>query len=467
VLSKEGIISGIPTVSGPLFDFTIKASNRLGYDTQTLSLGLEEVSIEGGGTQQNPFKIYTAAQLARMAKYINDGISFYSGKGKVFSIEADIDLSEFQAGSGWIPIGNTKVYPFIGHLEGKYHKIKGLKITATTTNYVGLFGYIKEASLKNIGIENANILINNTIDIYAGLVVGYCENSILFALYSKGIVSAYVTGNSNVYTGGLAGAMESKKIDEIDGSSSINNCYSNVDVTASSPVLPSYSGGIVGHISGLHCDVTRCYSIGSVSSVSEAGGIAGRLNGGKVESCAALNPKLVQMSGSSLLFGRVIGNRDAATLVNNIGFADMINILGSTNWYRIGLTNNDGADISISEIKADGSLGERFRTMDSWTIENGKLPGLFGKPVELPVHLGGVGINNNKLDNSLIVWYQNGLIHISGLLQNEKYAIYTVSGILIYEGIALRETETVRVTSLLSGIYIVKAGNKVVKLIKN
>jgi hypothetical protein len=48
--------------------------------------------------------------------------------------------------------------------------------------------------------------------------------------------------------------------------------------------------------------------------------------------------------------------------------------------------------MTLQTIQSDGTLGGRFTAADGWTTQNGKLPGLFGKPVEMPAHLGGVAI---------------------------------------------------------------------------
>jgi hypothetical protein len=91
----------------------------------------------------------------------------------------DINLDENKAGfediSGWFPIGNSSSY-FTGILEGNNHKITNLWINRTTT-HVGLFGYIRNAQVKNLGVETAEDKeIKGTAN-YVGGITGYNYNS--------------------------------------------------------------------------------------------------------------------------------------------------------------------------------------------------------------------------------------------------------------------------------------------------
>jgi hypothetical protein len=50
-------------------------------------------------------------------------------------------------------------------------------------------------------------------------------------------------------------------------------------------------------------------------------------------------------------------------------------------------TSEHGFDTSKYAINTDPTLGGRFTTIDGWTLQKGRLPGLFGKAVDMPVHL--------------------------------------------------------------------------------
>jgi len=84
---------------------------------------------------------------------------------------------------------------------------------------------------------------------------------------------------------------------------------------------------------------------------------------------------------------RIVGGNDAARLSNNAAFSGILNKAGNTMWDNRSASGINGEDITIDRIKADGTLGGRFTNKNGWTVQNGKLPGLFGETVEMPAHL--------------------------------------------------------------------------------
>jgi hypothetical protein len=57
----------------------------------------------------------------------------------------------------------------------------------------------------------------------------------------------------------------------------------------------------------------------------------------------------------------------------------------------------------------------------------------------------------------------DGVLHVSGLAVGELWYVYNLSGVLIYQGIAV---ETWRAASLPDrGVYIVRSGNTTVKAV--
>ncbi len=131
----------------------------------------EEGYIENG----NSVTIYTAEGLAWFAKRVNSGNNY---SGKYVSLASDIDLS----GKTWVPIGNgirdskvtdpSKIYYFSGTFDGGNHKVSGLNVRLTgeeSDNHgAGLFGAVKDATIKNVNIANGEIY--NEKDAAAGVV---------------------------------------------------------------------------------------------------------------------------------------------------------------------------------------------------------------------------------------------------------------------------------------------------------
>jgi len=192
------------------------------------------------------------------------------------------------------------------------------------------------------------------------------------------ILRCYVIGavNGQVRLGGIIGANSNP-------ASTISDCVAAVNVSADS--FFDGSGGVAGVYRGT---ITRCYSIGSVhgySSRSYLGGIVGVSEGGTVTDCAALNPS-VSATIHEFRPTRRIGHKgvqDVSVFNTNVAFAGMA---GTHNTDK-GPGGEDGADITAAEVMADPTIGGRFTPENGWTVEHGKLPGLFGKPVDMPGHI--------------------------------------------------------------------------------
>lgn len=110
--------------------------------------------------------------------------------------------SFYNSGKGWEPIGTSSNY-FRGVFDGNGHKIKNLYINNPEQDYIGLFGYINNATIKNIILQKANIIGKN----YIGGIAGYSSmQSIISFCCTQGNIS----GKSKV--GGIVGYQESNAV---------------------------------------------------------------------------------------------------------------------------------------------------------------------------------------------------------------------------------------------------------------
>ncbi|MCR4800585.1 MAG: bacterial Ig-like domain-containing protein [Bacteroidales bacterium] len=142
----------------------------------------------------------------------------------------------------WTPIG-TFTMRYKGKFDGNGHTISGLYFNNTTGssypdggNYVGLFGYVDGAIIKNIGL-----------------------------------IDSYIKGNSNI--GAICGYA-------VNGGVTIFNCFNTGTISNSTSYSSSYVGGIIGNRGTL----TNCYNTGAISgSSSYVGGISGE--GGTLTNC--------------------------------------------------------------------------------------------------------------------------------------------------------------------------------------
>ena len=177
---------------------------------------------------ETEFHLQTAEQLAGMAKLINDDTAYF--KDKTVYLDNDLDLS----GHEWNSIGdgaNTDVGSFQGVFDGQSHVIynlyshEGTQSENQSNNLYrnGLFGSIYNAAVKNLGIENADIVIpmKDGSTYGKGILVDWMTHSTINNCYTTGSI----TGGSYVekYIGGIAGFL--------NGNNSISQCYSTAAIT--------------------------------------------------------------------------------------------------------------------------------------------------------------------------------------------------------------------------------------------
>ncbi len=362
----------------------------------------------GGGTGTSPLEITTADQLVEIAVLVNAGRleSFLlNGVGNVsLKLMNDLDLSaygqDYNGGKGWQPIGgyiNNRVMPFKGNFDGDGYTISGLYINDSSRDYVGLFGMIESATIQNLNLTEVSVSAKSNV----GSIIGNASGS---GEITTCRVSGSVSGVSNV--GGIIGSTYSMTPKysmsrcSFEGSVSGDvNVYGNLigglagtakDLT----ILNSYAlatvsgnenvGGLVGKLEGGNGKLQNCYAVGNVIGKSSVGGLAGLPYSSSIENCVALNSG-VEATGT--YGGRVTGQNYNGTLSGNAAFSGMVvTVNGSAKTITNDATGVDGVDMTAAEIKADGTIGDRFTEENGWKIKGGKLPG-FGAAVDVPDYI--------------------------------------------------------------------------------
>jgi hypothetical protein len=231
-------------------------------------------------------------------------------------------------GEGWLPIGDDSDY-FEGIFNGNGNKISGIWANRNT-DYVGLFGFIYNAQIRNLGVEiakNKKIIGNEKV----GGIVGRS--------YYGNITNSYLTGNvgeyqSGRYIGGIAGQIERSSIINSYSNGSINGYFivgGIVGDMSGGSITNSYSngtivgyqriGGIVGTVDQFG-SITNSYSSMTVSSPSHVGGIVGTVHYATIQNNVAINPSVTGEYGVGI--NRVIGDiSDGVTASNNFALSNM------------------------------------------------------------------------------------------------------------------------------------------------
>ena len=206
---------------------------------------------------------------------------------KHFRLTANIDLSDY-TGTSFFTIG-LSVYPFTGVFDGNGHTISNFTYTSTGRNYIGVFGYVDGpgAEIKNLGLVNPDVDTGITSR-YVGSLVAYNAGT---------ITNCYVSGG-NVSAGDDIGVLVGKSIGKI------TNCYVTgiisgdrvvgglVGDDGGGTILDSYAAGsvegrlYVGGLAGIGGTISKSFSTGSVSAVSDWGGVGGLVgSGGLITEC--------------------------------------------------------------------------------------------------------------------------------------------------------------------------------------
>lgn len=195
----------------------------------------------GNGTETEPYIIATAAQLDEVRNF----------PSACFELSKDIDLSSYlnSNSSGWTPIKD-----FAGKFDGKKHTIKGLWISLSSINYVGLFANIQTSGNKRASVSNLFVNISKK-----GITGGSRVGGICGSLSNGNIENCMVTGDISgyQYVGGIVGVGGEWNNDN----SSISQCASSGNIIATDGEV----GGILGYRYG-SCSIENCYSIANVKA---------------------------------------------------------------------------------------------------------------------------------------------------------------------------------------------------------
>lgn len=270
---------------------------------------LAQYSGSGNGTEADPYLIFNETQLSQMANFLNkDGV--------VFKLMKDLDLTDWIAennpSQGWIPVGVSSS-PFKGKLYGNNHKITGFTINRGSQSYVGFFGYLSGATVKDLTLEGTTVNGSTYVGFFCGSAVSNCTFSNItvkgdkvtgsntvgfFAAQTNNCTASDIVIEGNVEAAGSVGLFAATatsltlKTANINGSvKSTGNYAAGCVAKISSSTLTditvsgSYSGtNYVGGISGTNnsTNITNAKVNGDITGTSYLGGITGEVSNGSI-----------------------------------------------------------------------------------------------------------------------------------------------------------------------------------------
>ena len=251
-------------------------------------LNLIRVDLDGDGIVYGPGRIYYRSAFIDAAAGM--GCPATGCIGYELTDDIDLNIFEFNSGTGWTPIAYTtelarcsRSYDAV--FEGNGHTISNLMISRTVAlgrasngDCLGLFANLgSNAVVRNLGVTDATIttrlVTRNTAD-HVGVLAGHSEGLVVAAYSTGKVTCGDAVGNTDwgcQWVGGLVGRLHN---------GTIRRSHSSVDVSQI-PGGPrnNKAGGLVGSISGTTAKVEASYATGDVSGGDRLGGLVGESSG--------------------------------------------------------------------------------------------------------------------------------------------------------------------------------------------
>lgn len=306
----------------------------------------------------------------------------------------DIDLGNYP----WTPIGYNTTYFYSGTFEGNYKTVTGLNINSSS-GYPALIGYVLGGKIKNLTTEGsitkakASMIgglagefyvenCHNKANVVGGQGTGGLVGGILNVTGNAKIINCSNSGNVNtgsgMYAGGFAG--------QISGSALIENCWNSGSVTSTNGYIGGFSGSLAT------ATIKNCYNTGDVSAKgTNVGGLAGYAQSGSIINCYNAGK---MTNANTAGYGAIKGAGTAATVSNcyapdNIG--DNV--------------KSDGTIITTLSAFASGEVSWLLGAAFGQTVSTDTLPVLGGASVYRVIYA-------NNFDAEVDTLYTNGVLPV-------------------------------------------------------
>lgn len=194
------------------------------------------------------FHLQTAEELAGLAELVNAGNTFV---GKTVYLDNDLDLS----GTPWVSIGTSYTKYFGGVFDGQRHQVKNLTNIQSSQMYKALFGIVDGATIKNLGVVDADIS-SSSPEYQLGILADIATNATVRNCFTTGKVAGSDYGDFRI--GGLIGIAEAE--------TQVIGCYSSAVVTSKATRFADAVGGLVGawREAGTSPLIADCYFDGEI-----------------------------------------------------------------------------------------------------------------------------------------------------------------------------------------------------------
>ena len=309
------IMTAVTIIFSMLLYFPSGTFNNISFG---LKASAAEITPTEPSTDDNGvYQIRTAAQLYWFAQQVNGG---KTGINAVLTADITVNTGVLKADgtlntgtfADWTPIGNSS-NQYGGKFDGQNHTISGLYFNNTSTDYVGLFGFLGEnGEIKNVGVIDSYFSGQREV----GGVCGWNDVGTITRCYNTGTV------NGTTYVGGVCGINEGK----------ITGCYNTGEVTGdysryfSGTMLSISIGGVCGN--NFDGTITGCYNTGEAT-----GKVSGTVTG-------TVNIYVGGVCGYNYI--TITGSHNTGTVTGKVSGT----VTGTVNIYDGGVCGNNGSTIT-------------------------------------------------------------------------------------------------------------------------
>ena len=343
------------------------------------------------GSQGNPFVISTSQHLKNLSDIVNGNrkpVNSVTGEyyGQSISTNATsvngvitfancyfvvaADLGTADAQIALVPIGKDSTHYFAGTIFGgndsdannRTMRTISLNIQSSGVSNVGLFGYVKGASISHLttaGTIVGGAAVGGLVGYADGVTISNCRNN------------ATVTGAYMI--GGFVGFGNDVTITSSVNNADITGEYNKAG-TPSGLTKGAYVGGFVGVVNG--GSIANCYNNGNISASGDnsdfLGGIAGYTTA-PISYCASLKDKTIEGSNQvGGIVGKASGNN---AKIEYCYFGGKINGLWNDNSAKLDFIcaeKEDGSSVSNSwklSSAIQGATGNRQYTNAGHSIQ--------------------------------------------------------------------------------------------------
>lgn len=249
-----------------------------------LAVNTQEQSDDWDGTADTSWyvegesvsTIDSAEELAGVSKLsLEENVTF---DGVTLRLTRNIDLD----GHKWTPIRT-----FDGTFEGQGHTVSNMYVEEKDA-VSGFFGYLSGGALvKDLTVADAEVVVPPTNEyFYQGVFAGWANNASVINCGTSGSLTVDASGSDVPSVGGFIGSCK--------GNTSLQNCWSFVDVKATSTEEPVMLGGMVGQWENAAdgAEMVDCYFGGSAEAAEATTSTAGILG-----AALSFNGEVVLISG--------------------------------------------------------------------------------------------------------------------------------------------------------------------------